>query len=232
MSNINLQDRIRQMQRGRTQSNLGGGMRPMDANPMHTIPTARPMDANPWRTQAPTPQPMDANPWRTAQATTQPAARPMDANPWRSIAAQPSAQPMDATPWRTQAPNPANAVGGPGQTLPSSMGNPNLAQMGGGQQFASSMSGAAQPLDQQQMMQHDMAQRAENPQIRGALPTGTNINPMAQLAATAQSGQPKQAMPPKYGSNEHINAFAQQAMQQGFDPATIAQFIKGRLLQQ
>lgn len=231
MSNINLQDRIRQLQRGRTQSNLSGGMRPMDANPSHTIPTTRPMDANPWRTQAPTPQPMDANPWKTTQPTAQPAARPMDATPWRTP--QPTAQPMDATPWRTQAPNPANAVGGPAQTLPSSMGNPDLAKMGGGQQFASSMSGTAQPLDQQQMMQQDMAQRAANPQIRGALPTGTDINPMAQLTATVQSGgQPKEAMPPKYGSNEHINAFAQQAMQHGFDPATIAQFIKGRLLQQ
>jgi hypothetical protein len=107
MTNINLQDRIRQLQRGRTQSNLSGNvhngaLRPMDANPSHTIPSARPMDANPWR---------------TAQPTAQPSARPMDATPWKTIqpTAQPSARPMDATPWQTQAPNPANAVGGPVQ---------------------------------------------------------------------------------------------------------------------
>jgi hypothetical protein len=225
MSNINLQDRIRQLQRGRTQSNLSGNvqngaLRPMDANPSHAIPSARPMDANPWR---------------IAQPTAQPSARPMDATPWRTAqpTAQPSARPMDATPWRTQAPNPANAVGGPVQQ--GSAVNQDLAKGGmNGPQFASSMSGFAQPLTQQQMMQHDMAQRA-NPQIRGALPAGANLNPVTQLTGTFQGGPSKEALPqqnPKYGSPDHINAFAQQAMQHGFDPATIAQFIKGQLLQQ
>lgn len=137
---INLQDRIRQMQRGRTQSNIAGSAR----NPG--------MGGNAWNGAAP--------------------AQPNVANP-------------------QQAPNPASVWGAIETRPPGTSGQPAM-------------------------------NTQQNPQIRGALPPGTDINPMS-----GQEGQQ-----PQYGSNEHINAFAQQAMQQGFDPATIAQFIKGQLSRQ
>jgi hypothetical protein len=236
---INLQDRIKQMKQGRTQSNLGGIRNPA-ANMKQFSPQAQPMDAAPWRTMA-RPQPMDATPWRTQQGA-------------------PVGGPMDATPWRTrapQSPNPANAVGGNGVQFGSSMTpnpaqapNPNNAAYGGpAVQFGSAMtpnpdnakyggdtrthhfggSGGSDLAKYGGTAQQFGSFMSPAPQISGALPAGTDINPMSATLQTG--GQPKQAAP-QMGSNEHINQFAQEALRHGYDPATIAQFIKGRLFQQ